>query len=184
MQDTILVPLANGFEEIEAVTIVDVLRRAELPVKVAGLEAGPVTGAHGLEIGTDCALSEVDASTLRMIVLPGGIPGATNLMEDERVIGLVRELAGSGRNVAAICAAPIVLAKAGVLDGVAATSYPGFQDQLAGASYVEERVVRAGNVMTSRGPGTALEFALGLVEELAGASKSAELGQAMLAAGA
>src|SRR5215813_10686960 len=160
---TILVPLAPGFEEIEAVTIIDVLRRAGLEVQVAGLRPGSVEGSHGIAVSTDCELSAVDPANLAMIVLPGGLPGSTHLMEDERVLRLVRELDGSGRRVAAICAAPTVLARAGVLAGKRVTCYPGFESKLGGAERVDERVVRTGKLLTSQGPGTALEFALAIV---------------------
>jgi 4-methyl-5(b-hydroxyethyl)-thiazole monophosphate biosynthesis len=182
MEDTIVVPLAEGFEEIEAATIIDVLRRAELPVTVAGLGSGAVTGAHGIAFETDCSIDAIEPGSVRMVVLPGGLPGAHNLRDDERVIGLVRAVHDAGRHVAAICAAPIVLARAGVLEGRPATSYPGFESELAGAEVVEDRVVRADRVITSRGPGTALEFALGLVDELAGRAKAQELAAGMLVA--
>ncbi|MCI0634823.1 MAG: DJ-1/PfpI family protein, partial [Actinobacteria bacterium] len=120
----VLVPLAEGFEEIEAVVIIDVLRRAGVEVCVAGLAPGPVTGAHGITLATDRALSDVDAAALAMIVLPGGMPGTTNLRKDARILDLVRALESSGRRVAAICAAPTVLAAAGVLAGRSATSHP------------------------------------------------------------
>lgn len=180
MTETILVPLAPGFEEIEAVTVIDVLRRAELDVFVAGLAPGPVTGSHGITLATDGELGAVDPASLAMMVLPGGLPGATNLMEDERVLALLTELAGSQRSIAAICAAPIVLGRAGLLEGLEATCYPGFEDRLGGASAVQRRVVRSGRVVTSRGPGTALEFALELVAELAGRERAEELERAML----
>ncbi len=181
--EQILVPLAEGFEEIEAVTIVDVLRRAGLPVVVAGLAQGPCRGAHGIVVDTDCALADVDARALRTIVLPGGMPGTQHLLEDERVLALVRTLHASRRPVAAICAAPMVLAAAGVLEGRDATSHPSVRNRLGGARVVERpRVVRDGLVTTSQGPGTALEFALALVEELAGAAKAESLASAMLAA--
>ncbi len=182
MQNRVLVPLAPGFEEIEAVTIIDVLRRADLDVVVARLdgEATAVPGAHGIAVETDTALASLQAADLRAIVLPGGLPGATNLREDERVLGLVRELHASGRLVAAICAAPIVLGAAGVLEGVRATSYPGFEDGLTGATLSEKRVEIDGAVITSRGPGTALEFALTLVGRLVGPEKADELSAAML----
>ena len=177
----VLVPLAEGFEEIEAVTIIDVLRRAGAEVLVAGLQRGPVTGAHGITLATDRALAEVDGAALAMIVLPGGMPGTTHLRQDPRVLALVRELESSGRTVAAICAAPTVLAAAGVLEGRRATSYPGLRDQLAGAQVVpEERVVRSGPILTSQGVGTALEFALELVSELKGPAKARELRAALL----
>lgn len=178
---TVLVPLAPGFEEIEAVVIVDVLRRAGLAVRLAGLAPGPVCGAHGITLATDCTLDEVDPAELALIVLPGGMPGSTNLAQDERVLALVRTLESTGRLVAAICAAPLVLAKAGVLAGRRATAYPGVRAQLTGAEVVERPgVVRSGPVFTSQGVGTALEFALELVAELAGPSKARELRAALL----
>jgi len=177
----VLVPLAPGFEEIEAVAIIDVLRRAGVDVRVAGLNRGPVTGSHGITLNTDGPLDEVDSASLAMIVLPGGQPGSSHLRQDARVLELVRELEGSGRGVAAICAAPIVLAAAGVLEGRQATSHPSVRDQLSGAHIVDEsRVVRAGRVVTSQGPGTALEFALELVRELCGPERARTLAQAML----
>jgi len=178
----VLVPLAPGFEEIEAVTIVDVLRRAEIEVRVAGLAPGPVRGAHGIELATDCTLAEVDPAELAMLVLPGGMPGTTNLRADPRVLALVRALESTGRTVAAICAAPTVLAAAGVLEGREATSHPSVRAQLAGASVLAQpRVVRSGPVVTSQGVGTALDFALALVEELRGAERARALRAAMLA---
>lgn len=176
-----LVPLADGFEEIEAVVIVDVLRRAGVEVRMAGLASGPVRGAHGITLATDCGLDEVDASELAMLVLPGGMPGTANLLADERVLALVRGLESSGRTVAAICAAPTVLAAAGVLRGRRVTSYPDVRGRLPGAEVVNHpRVVRSGPVVTSQGVGTALEFALELAAELAGEDRAREVGKAML----
>ena len=178
---TVLVPLAEGFEEIEAVVIIDVLRRAGVEVRVAGLERGPVTGSHGITVATDCSLDEVEADELAMLVLPGGMPGAANLERDARILELVRELESSGRTVAAICAAPRVLAAAGVLRGRTATAYPSVRAQLTGAEVVDRpRVVRSGPVVTSQGVGTALEFALELVSELAGPAKARELRAGLL----
>jgi len=177
----VLVPLAEGFEEIEAVAIIDVLRRAGLAVKVAGLTGKLVTGSHGIALQGDCTLDEIDAGSLTMIVLPGGQPGTNNLERDPRVIALVRELEASGRRVGAICAAPKVLAAAGILEGRAATSHPGVRGELRGARVVDEpRVVRAGKVITSQGPGTALEFALAIVADLCGEAKARELAEKML----
>lgn len=179
--ERILVPLASGFEEIEAVTVIDVLRRAGLPVILAGLSAGPVTGSHGITVQTDCTLDQVDPASLRMIVLPGGQPGTNHLKKDERVLALVRELERTGRDVAAICAAPMVLAQAGVLEGREATSHPSVRRELGGAKVREDRrVVRAGKVLTSQGPGTALEFALAIVADLVGEARARELGASML----
>ena len=180
--DTILVPLADGFEEIEAVTIIDVLRRADLSVTVAGLSAGPIRGAHDVTFETDCALDEVDPAHVGMIVLPGGMPGTKNLMEDERILGLVRDLFARGHATAAICAAPMVLAKAGVLGDAPATSHPSCFDKLGAATVQrDQRVVRSGTILTSQGPGTALEFALEIVADLRGPEQAEVLGTAMLA---
>lgn len=180
-EQRVLVPLAPGFEEIEAVAIIDVLRRAEIDVVVAGLAAGPAKGAHGIEIATDTDLSRVDASDFAMVVLPGGMPGSKNLMEDERVLRAVRTLHEKGRHVTAICAAPMVLAKAGVISKVAVTSHPSVRTKLGDADVRDgPRVIKSGRVITSQGPGTAIEFALALVEELRGAAKAQELAKAML----
>jgi 4-methyl-5(b-hydroxyethyl)-thiazole monophosphate biosynthesis len=177
----VLVPLAPGFEEIEAVTIIDVLRRAGIEVRVAGLTRGAVRGSHGIEVGVDCTLDEVRADELVMLVLPGGMPGTRNLREDARVLGLVRALEADGRTVAAICAAPTVLAAAGVLSGRRATSHPSVRAELTEATVLAEPcVVRSGPLVTSQGVGTALEFALALVEELRGSAKAGELRRAML----
>ena len=164
----VLVPLAQGFEELEAVTIVDILRRAGLEVVIASLEGGAVTGSHGIRLHADAALGEVADSDFDAIALPGGMPGADHLKRDPRIAAIVRRLHGAGRPVAAICAAPMVLDAAGVLDGRRATSYPGFLKDSRKATVVDEAVVADGGVITSRGPGTALDFALALVEELAG----------------
>src|SRR5262249_47731972 len=156
----VVVPLAAGFEEIEAITIVDVLRRAGETVAVAGLRPGPCLGAHGVTVAPDCTLDEIDAASVRMVVLPGGMPGAANLRDDPRVVRLLQTAARNGAFTAAICAAPIALAKAGLHTGRRVTSYPGFGKDLEGATYVDDRVVVDGKVVTSRGPGTAIEFAL------------------------
>ena len=164
----VLVPLAQGFEELEAVTIVDILRRAGIEVVVASLEGGAVTGSHGIRIDADAALGEVADRDFDAIALPGGMPGADHLKRDPRIAAIVRRLHGAGRPVAAICAAPMVLDAAGVLDGRRATSYPGFLTDAAKATVVDEPVVADRGVITSRGPGTALDFALALVAELSG----------------
>lgn len=164
----VLVPLAEGFEELEAVTIIDILRRAGLEVVVASLATSPVTGAHGIRLAADTPLAALAEQEFDMIALPGGMPGAEHLKKDARVAGIIRRLHASGRPVAAICAAPMVLAAAGALEGRRATSYPGFLEDAAGATVVNEAVVADRGVITSRGPGTALDFALTLVAELLG----------------
>ena len=182
-KERILVPLAEGFEEIEAVTIVDVLRRAGQDVTVAGLEPGPVMGSHGVAVIPDTHLESLDASTITMVVLPGGMPGTRNLMQDERVLALVRRLASEGGRTAAICAAPLVLHAAGVVERVPITSHPSVRERLGGADVrAEPRVLRSGLVTTSQGAGTAMEFTLALVAELCGEKKAQELARAMIVA--
>jgi 4-methyl-5(b-hydroxyethyl)-thiazole monophosphate biosynthesis len=165
----VLVPLAEGFEELEAVTIIDILRRAGLEVVVASLAGSTVTGSHGIRIAADTPLAALLEQDFDMIALPGGMPGADHLKNDPRIAGFVRRLHETGRPVAAICAAPMVLAAAGVLEGRRATSYPGFLEGASAGAVVGDDVVVDRNVITSRGPGTALDFALALVEELLGA---------------
>jgi 4-methyl-5(b-hydroxyethyl)-thiazole monophosphate biosynthesis len=174
-----LVPLAEGFEELEAVTIIDVLRRAGVEVTVAALGTSPVQGSHAIRVEADTTLDAVQEETFDAVVLPGG-PAAKRLRDDERVKAVLRRAAGEGRLVAAVCAAPIALEAAGVLSGKRATVYPG--NALPSAEQVEERVVVDGRVVTSRGPGTALEFALTVVSELVGAAKARELKTAMIVA--
>jgi 4-methyl-5(b-hydroxyethyl)-thiazole monophosphate biosynthesis len=172
-----LVPLAEGFEELEAVTIIDVLRRAGVTVTTAALESSPVTGSHGISVAADTRLSQVLGERFDAVVLPGG-PAAKRLRDDPRVIAVLQHTAREGRVVAALCAAPIALEAAGVLAGKRATVYPG--NELPSAHYVEERVVVDGNVVTSRGPGTALEFSLALVDMLVGTATASELAAAMI----
>jgi 4-methyl-5(b-hydroxyethyl)-thiazole monophosphate biosynthesis len=176
----VLVPLADGFEEIEAVTIVDVLRRASIEVVTAALGDPDVRGSHGILLRADARLDEVGAEQFDAVVLPGGMPGSKTLRDDERLRKIVQQAAGTGKLVAAICAAPIALEAAGVLAGRRATSYPG--NELPSARYVEERVVADGSLITSRGPGTAFEFSLALVERLKGSDAANELRAGMLVA--
>jgi 4-methyl-5(b-hydroxyethyl)-thiazole monophosphate biosynthesis len=167
---SVLVPLAQGCEELEAVTVVDLLRRAGIHVVTAGLDEQPVRASRGVVLLPDMTLEEALKSDYDMVVLPGGLPGADHLGDDARVIGLLQEMAAAGKYTAAICAAPRVLARAGLLDGKRATSYPGALETAAvpGLEYSDEAVVTDGNVVTSRGPGTAMDFALHLIELLAG----------------
>jgi protein deglycase len=162
----VLVPLAPGFEEIEAITVIDVLRRAGVTVDVAGTEPGAITGSHGITVTPDRTLAGIEASAYDLVALPGGMPGTVNLREHSEVRRIVQELAALGRWTTAICAAPIVLAAAGVTAGRTVTSHPSVENQLAGATYRQDAVVADGPVITSRGAGTAMEFALALVETL------------------
>jgi len=168
----ILIPMAQGCEELEIVTIIDLLRRAQFDVVTASLESVrvEVVASRGVRLIADTCLDEALTQAYDAVVLAGGLPGADHLNNDDRIIDLVRNMAADGKWVAAVCAAPRVLAKAGVLEGRRATSYPGTLDvmDIPGMSYASESVVIDGNIVTSRGPGTTMEFALTLIELIKG----------------
>ena len=156
--------MADGCEEIEGLTVVDIVRRAGIDITTISIsDKKEVAGAHGITFLADAKKDEVDFSALDGIVLPGGMPGTINLGADETVDKVIREFAAGGKLVAAICAAPSVLGQAGILNGKHATSYPGFEPKLTGAVTSEDPVVQDGNVITSRGMGTAIAFALEIV---------------------
>lgn len=156
--------MADGCEEIEGLTVVDIVRRAGIHITTISIsDKKEVAGAHGITFLADAKKDEVDFSTLDGIVLPGGMPGTINLGADETVDKVIREFAAGGKLVAAICAAPSVLGQAGLLNGKHATSYPGFEPKLTGAVTSEDPVVQDGNVITSSGMGTAIAFALEIV---------------------
>jgi len=161
----VLLPLAPGFEVIEAATVLDILHRVRADVTVAGQSAEPIAGMHNLVIIPDVTLDDVNPAEFDMLVVLGG-EGAVRLKDDPRVRRIVVEMAAKGAFLAAICRGPIVLAAAGVLDGKRVTSSPSSQHELVGTTYVEDRVVVDGRVITSRLPGTSMEFALKLVELL------------------
>lgn len=166
---TALIILATGFEEIEAVTIIDILRRAKVEITSASLDDTLVVGGHAIQIMADTKLADVTEKLFDAIILPGGMAGTDNLLASEAVRVMLKKHADQGRIVSAICAAPLVLEKAGVLAGTRATIYPGLDAKLLSAAQVSgDSVVEDGNVITSKGPGTAMEFALHLVERLAG----------------
>jgi len=163
-----LVLLAPGFEEIEAVTIIDILRRASILVTVAGLEYPLVTGSHSIVIQPDVFYKDVDATDFDVLILPGGQPGSTNLKNDPLVLEWVQNRFMAGKALAAICAAPTVFHAAGITNQITVTSYPSEQNVFEAAHYSEQSVVKDHGVITSRGVGTAILFALELVAELAG----------------
>jgi 4-methyl-5(b-hydroxyethyl)-thiazole monophosphate biosynthesis len=181
MSKTVLIVLATGFEEIEAITPIDVLRRAGLEVTIAGVGGREITGSHGITVVTDTTIEEVEKLP-DAIVLPGGMPGAENLAKSDTLREILKRMNDEGRSIGAICAAPAVaLAPTGILDGRMATCYPGFESRFGGSIvFSGERVVADGNVMTSRGPGTAFEFALALAERLAGGEVRKALTEGML----
>ncbi len=172
--------LAKGFEEVEAVAVIDVLRRAEVEVTIAGLNEGFVESVRGVKIIPDASIDTVKAEDFDIVILPGGIPGADNLNKDERVRRLLVEFSTKGKLTGAICAAPYVLANAGILEGKTVTSYPTYKDKLGNVRYTEDKVAVDGNVLTSRGPATAICFGLAIVERLLGKDKAEELKKAML----
>ncbi|MDO8988955.1 MAG: DJ-1/PfpI family protein [Sideroxyarcus sp.] len=172
---SVLVPLAAGSEDLEAVTILNILRRAGIEALSASLDGHPIRGSRGTVLVPDTSLDEVLKRDFDMVVLPGGQPGTNNLKADARILKLVQRMAAEGRYVCAICAAPSVLATAGVLDGKRATSFPGSLDAFAKVSRQPQAIVEDGKLITSRGPGTAMDFALTLVERLAGKAKRDEV---------
>lgn len=174
----VIVFLAPGFEEVEALTVVDYLRRiSSLNVEMISIAEGlMVTGSHQIEVRADRHIDELsDLDSYEAVVIPGGMPGAANLRDDPRVIGVVRAMEAAEKIVAAICAGPIVLAQAGIITGKKVTSYPGFEDAFPDSSYQQAAVVRDGRIITSRGPGKAVDFALELVTVLAGAEAAETL---------
>lgn len=178
----VYVHLAEGFEEIEALTVVNVLRRADIPVKTVSVTGEKmVKGAHDIAVESDLLFEEADYQSCEMIILPGGMPGTTNLANHDGLAQNLKAFAVEGKWLAAICAAPSVLGKLSLLKGKQATSYPGFENQMIGAQYLEEKVVQDGKLITSRGPGTAMEFALKLVEALKNTQVSSSVRAAMLA---
>jgi 4-methyl-5(b-hydroxyethyl)-thiazole monophosphate biosynthesis len=182
MSKRVIVPISKGFEEIEAVTVIDVLRRAGAEVVVAGVDGDVVTGRSNIPVIPDMSLDEaLEKGPYDLMVLPGGQPNANTLRDDERIMaGLEETLAGGGK-VAAICAAPIALEKAGMLAGQKATSFPAVAKDLESADYSEERVVVSGSIITSRAPGTAMAFAFQLVRALFGDDKAQEVNQGVMA---
>lgn len=178
----ILIPLAEGFEEIEAIVVIDILRRADIEVVVAGLKEGLIEGAHMIRVQPDVSLNILDPDKFDGLVLPGGFPGYVNLENDDRVLNILKQMNNTGKCIAAICCAPSVLIKAGILQGKRATVSPSGKAKVAAcALYSEDRVVVDGNLVTSRSPGTAMEFALKLVEVLAGEEKMMKIKDQTLA---
>ena len=176
----VLIVLVDGFEEIEAITPIDVLRRAGLEVVIAGLEKKTVTGSHGIKVEADILLADFKG-TPEAVVLPGG-PGADTLGKSKELLALLESLNKQGKWIAAICAAPaVVLGRTSILAGKKATCFPGYEKELGSkAVFSPERVVKDGHVITSRGPGTALEFSLELVRSFVGETKAQEIIQKMV----
>ncbi|MBR6918253.1 MAG: DJ-1/PfpI family protein [Clostridia bacterium] len=179
--------LAEGFEEIEALTPVDVLRRAGVDVKTVGVTGERVRGSHGIEVASDISLDDAIAglsangAEIEMVILPGGMPGAKNLDESEGVDRFIKEALKQDAYIAAICAAPMILGKRGLLSGRDATCYPGFEKYLDGAKYYEASVVADGNFITADGMGSALDFALQLTALLKSDDESEKIADSIRA---
>lgn len=173
----ILLFLADGFEEVEALTVVDYLRRMDITVETVSItEDKKVRGAHDIIVISDTNLSKLkDIGSYDGVVIPGGLPGATNLRDNPEVVGIVKKMNENGKLTAAICAGPIVLERAGIIKDKKITSYPGFEEGLKEGIYIEENVVRDGNIITARGPALAVDFAIEIVDYLLGEEKAIEL---------
>ena len=167
--------LAEGFEEIEAITPIDLLRRAGFEVCTVSIsENEMVTGAHNISIKADTTFAKADFSNADMLIIPGGMPGTTNLDNHEGLRQLLLDFNSANKHIASICAAPLILGKLGILNGKKATCYPGFEEFL-GESHCTERVVISENIITSQGPGTSFDFALAIIEQLMGKEKADEI---------
>ena len=175
-----LVPLAEGAEEIEAVTIIDVLRRAEWTVVSAGLAGREITASRGVRIVADKLWSQLDPSSFDAIILPGGAQGASNLRSDERLLDVLRHFDFEKKTIAAICAAPLVLQSAGILNGRKVTCHPAVLNELEGQPVKNADVVVDGHIITSKGPGTAIRFALEVVKAHNGAATARNLAEALV----
>lgn len=176
-----LILLAPGFEEIEAVAVMDILRRAGVDVVSAGIQPGVITSSHGIKLIPDIHIEMVQPNNYDMLILPGGMPGTTNLGNDNRVKELIANFHNSGKYLAAICAAPSVFSDVGILSDKNATSYPSIQPQLKAKQVIsDQKVVRDGNVITSQGPGTAFDFGFALAAILVGDEQAQQIRTAML----
>lgn len=175
--------MAPGFEEMELTITVDILRRAEVEVLIATLneDLSPVTGSRGIRMIPDILLKEVNLENTDLIILPGGIDGTKNLGASDEVIRIVNEMHKAGKIIAAICAAPAVLVKAGICKGKNLTSHPGAKAHMVGVNYSQERVVKDGNIITSRAAGTTFEFAFFLMNELLGEEPGKKVNMGVLA---
>ena len=177
----VYVILGKGFEELEALAPVDILRRCGVEVCTAGIGGKTVSGSHGIPVVADCTVEEIDQDKLNMIVLPGGLGGVQSMLDCPAALEAIRRAWSDGKYVAAICAAPMVLAKLGISNGRSITSYPGIADQLGPCDYHSDRpVVVDGKLITSRGPGTAMAFGLELARTLGGADIAEKTAQGML----
>ena len=173
--------LADGFEEVEALAVVDILRRADIDVHTVSVsDTKTVTAAQKVPVVADCLLSDVALDKTDMLILPGGMPGTANLAKSEALLELIRKAWDGGKHISAICAAPTVLAKAGILKGKKVICYPGFENELGDAVVEDKLVVQDGKLLTSKGPGTAFLFGYAIVDILKGPLASEAIRKAMI----
>lgn len=175
----ILILLADGFEEIEALTPLDMLRRAGLDVKTVGINGNVATGSHGIKVICDAVCDEIDLSRVSMAIFPGGMPGSLNLDGSDYTDKVIAAVTENGGHLAAICAAPLVFGRRGLLNGKRATCYPGFESELIGAQTANCGVVTDGNITTARGMGVALDFAEELISICIDREKADEISKAI-----
>ena len=172
--------LAEGFEEIEALCPLDMLRRAKIDVKSVSITNDRVViGAHGIPVLADILFEDVDVSDADMMILPGGMPGTKNLLAHAPLTSMLKVFAGTGGDVCAICAAPMILGNLGLLEGRRATCYPGFENELLGAEFSEEKVVVDGNIITAQGMGVSVDFSCAIIDRILGEGSSLPIREAI-----
>jgi 4-methyl-5(b-hydroxyethyl)-thiazole monophosphate biosynthesis len=172
--------VANGFEEIEGLTVVDLLRRANIEIMMVSITGDLyVTGSHHIEVKTDALFENIDYSEGEMLVLPGGMPGTKNLAEHAGLDQLLKQFQAKGKKLSAVCAAPSVLGSKGLLKGKNATCFPGYEDALLGANVRNEAVITDGNVITSKGMGTAIDFSLAIIKSISGEAEAMKIAKAI-----
>ncbi len=181
MMETVYLFFAEGTEEVEALTVVDILRRAGVETRIVSVTGEEmVTGAHGIQVKADLLFGQVDFSQAAMLVLPGGLPGAYNLAEHQGLAEGIRRQYEAGKPLAAICAAPLVYGRMGLLKGLKATCYPGFEENLEGAEYTGALVEEDGQFITGKGPAAVFEFGYAIATRLAGKDKAEAVRNDML----
>jgi len=179
---TVLVPIANGTEEMEAVIVIDVLRRAQWTVTVAGVDDGPITASRGVRLLPDTHWRDITPADFDILMIPGGSPGVERFLQFPPLLDAVREFHRAGKWIGAVCAAPLVLQAAGVLSNRKATCHPGVAERLTCTPRSSERTVTDGRILTSQGAGTTFEFALMMVGLVDGPGKAQAIAGAMVCA--
>ena len=170
---------ANGFEEVEAIATLDVIRRAGIEIKSVGVDSKQITGSHGITVTCDETTTSVSFDNLDGIILPGGMPGTTNLMEDKTVNKFIDYCTENNLYLCAICAAPMILGRKGLLSGKEAICFPGFEDELSGAIISEKFVCKSGKIITAKGMGSAVKFGLEIVAAFKGEEAAAKLAETL-----